>query len=481
MKKTYLVLILSFLFLGFIQNDDEQIPGVENIKSTNLLKTVEFLSSPELKGRLGGSEGYYTAADYMRNEFKRLGLKPMGDDGFYQTFNVEYNEIISAKFSLTENGVVKKTYSLGKDYVCRSFSGSGNFSGEVVFCGYGFTDEKFDEYKNVDVKDKAVLIFKQTPDWKIDDGKWNQSLRYRAAIAYSKGAKAVIFISRPNDKNPQKPIGSTMDGEGEQIIDLPMIHIDLSLAEDLFEKSEKQISELQKEIDETKTPKSVLLKSNVTIDVRCNYEKNRKTMNIAGLLEGNDEKLKNEFLIIGAHLDHVGSQAGEIYFPGANDNASGSASLLEIARTFVNSKIKPKRSILFIFFSNEESGLNGSNYYCEHPLIPLEKTIAMFNNDCVGSGDSIQVGCGESFPELWKIAKDLDMKNSKSMISRTWKTGGADAEAFYLKGIPTLYFVSYFSYKHLHLPSDKVETLNPVLFENLCKLAYMTAYTKVNE
>ncbi|MEI7483268.1 MAG: M20/M25/M40 family metallo-hydrolase [Ignavibacteriota bacterium] len=480
MKKYFiLIFIISTLFAGFRGNPDDKYTGVDRIKSENLLKTVTYLASPELQGRLGGSEGFYKAADYMANEFKALGLKPIGGNGYFQEFSIEYNDITGpCGFAKVNGDGSLKSYRLGNDYVCRGFTGSGKLSADVVFAGYGFfyPDKNFDEYKDIDVNGKIVMMFKQTPGWKLGEEGWNQSLRYRAGIAYSKGAVGIIFVSKPNDANPQKPIGSTMDGEGEQLENFPMIHADLPVAGEILTKSGKELKSLQTEIDNTKSPKSFATNQNVKIEVTAKYDKARKTMNTAGLLEGTDPVLKNEYLIIGAHLDHVGGQAGEIYFPGANDNASGSASVLEMARTFVNSGIKPKRSIIFILFSNEESGLNGAKYYAEHPLVPVEQTAAMFNNDCVGHGDSIQIGNGNSAPQLWQITRSLDSMYTKSMIMRTWNGGGADADPFHKKGIPCLYFVTSFSYTHLHLMSDKPETLNPDIFEKICKLGYMSAY-----
>lgn len=480
MKKYFVLLVLiSVLCLGFIDNPDDKYTGVERIKSANLLKTVEYLASPELQGRLGGSEGFYKAADFMANEFKNLGLKPIGGDGYFQNFNVEYNDIIGpCNFGMLNiNGSVKN-FKLGDDFVCRGFTGSGKILGEVVFVGYGFSyaDKGFDEYKDVDVNGKIVMMFKQTPSWKLGEDGWNQSLRYRASLAFNRGALGLIFVSKPNDARPQKPIGSTMDGEGEQLENFPMIHVDLPVGGELLLKSNKDLKSLQTEIDDSKTTKSFETGQIISMEINAKYDKNRRTMNVAGMLEGSDPVLKNEYLIIGAHLDHVGGQAGEIYFPGANDNASGSASVLEMARTFVNSGVKPKRSIIFILFSNEESGLNGAKYYADNPLVPIEKTVAMFNNDCVGHGDSIQVGNGKSAPQLWQITRSIDSLYIKSMIMRTWNGGGADAEPFHRKGIPCLYFVTYFSYTHLHLMSDKPETLNPDIFEKICKLGYMSAY-----
>jgi Zn-dependent M28 family amino/carboxypeptidase len=184
--------------------------------------------------------------------------------------------------------------------------------------------------------------------------------------------------------------------------------------------------------------------------------------------------LKDEYLVIGAHLDHVGSQAGLI-FPGANDDASGSAAVIALAKAFQNSDDKPKRSILFVLFASEEQGLFGSKYFVENLKVDTEKVVAMFNLDCIAYGDSIQVGNGKSSPTLWNLAERIDFENNQLMIRETWNGGGADLTPFYEKGIPGLYFVSKYSYDHLHLPTDTPETLNPYLYEKIAKLAYLTA------
>ena len=186
------------------------------------------------------------------------------------------------------------------------------------------------------------------------------------------------------------------------------------------------------------------------------------------------KSLKNEYIIIGAHLDHVGSQAG-LLFPGANDNASGSAGVLEIAKAFVKGGIEPKRSVVFVLFASEEQGLNGAKHFVENWKHGYDKITAMINMDCIGFGDSIQVGNGKSTPVLWEIANQIDKTSLNSMVERTWSGGGADATPFHEKGIPCLYFVTTNSYDHLHLPSDTFDTLNLALFEKVVKLAHLTA------
>ena len=199
-------------------------------------------------------------------------------------------------------------------------------------------------------------------------------------------------------------------------------------------------------------------------------------MNVVGRIEGADPALRDQFLVIGAHLDHVGSQGG-IYFPGANDNASGAAAVVAIAEAFARGGPPPKRSVLFVLFSSEESGLDGSKRFVEHPPVPLERIVAYFNLDCVGHGDSIQVGSGKTSPKLWQLARDLDARGARLTVEETWGGGGADATPFAEKKIPTLYFASKFSYTHLHLPSDQPATLNPRLYEALARLVYRTAWT----
>jgi len=466
-----IIFLLTFLIsCQFAKSQDTT--GVYYISKMNLMKTDSFLASKNLNGRLSGSKGYYKAADFMAEEFSKLGLKPLGNKNYFQNFKIEYNEINApCKFNLIENDKIQKQFKLGKDFVCRGFTGSGHFIAPVAFCGYGFSENGYDDYADIDVKGKIVLMFKQVPEWKIENQNWNTSLRYRENIAFQKGALAILFVSKPNDVNPQKPIGSTLDGEGKYLDNFPMLQIDIDVANELLTTCPYNLKEIQTYIDSLKQPKSFELKINAELDINAKYEKERNTMNIAGMLEGEED----DYIIVGAHLDHVGGQGDEIFFPGANDNASGSSAVLEIARAFIHNNIKPKRSIIFILFSNEESGLNGATFFTEHPPVPLEKITAMLNLDCIAFGDSIRIGNGKGAPKLWGITRELDSLFIKQMILDTWNGGGADATPFHQKGIPCLYFVTTNSYKHLHLPSDLPETLNQNLFEKIVRLAYITA------
>ena len=473
MKSFTLIIYFLFLFTTFPQDEG----AVNRIDKDPLIKIVSVLSSKEFDGRLPGSEGYDLAANYAAEKFSQMNLKPFGDAGYFQYLNVEYNRIDTpAEF---EAIVDSKTfrYELGRDYVFRGFSGSNNFTLPVAFCGYGISrpDLDYDDYQNISVKNKIVIVFKQNPKWKINDKDWGTGYpRDKSLTAKQKGAKGILFVSLPNEDKPQPLIGSVLDGEGEKLTDFPQLHISLKAANDLLSKTGFTIHECQTKIDEKKKPFSFIARTKAKIVATTSYEKNAKTMNIVGLLEGTDSTLKNEYVVIGAHLDHVGSQAG-LLFPGANDNASGSAGVLEIAKAFASDRLKPMRSFIFVLFASEEQGLFGSKHFVKHLKIPKDKIVAMFNLDCIGYGDSIQIGNGKSSPKLWQIAKEIDEKNFRLMVNDTWSGGGADATPFHEEGIPALYFVSKYSYDHLHLPTDTVDTLNPDLFEKIVGLAFLTA------
>jgi len=479
MKKT--LTVITIVFINLFTNAQNST-GLSEINKDDLIKNVKILTSPDFDGRLPGSEGYNKAAQFAADKLYELGLKFAGDDLYFQYLNVEYNKIESpAVFkSIVDGDTVNG--EIGKDFVLRGFTGSNSFTLPVVFCGYGISrpDLHYDDYEGINVKNKIVIVFKQNPKWKNDDKDWGTNYpREKSLVAKKHGAKGILFISLPNDAKPQPLIGSVMHGEGEQPIDFPQLHISLDAANTLLSKTGFSISDCQTKIDEKKKPLSMNLTTKAQIEVSAIYEQNTRTMNVIAMIEGSDLKLKDEYVIVGAHLDHVGSQA-DLLFPGANDNASGSAAVLEIAKAFTNGGLQPKRSIVFVLFASEEQGLNGAKHFVESWKKGYDKVAAMINMDCIGYGDSIQVGNGLSAPNLWEVANQIDETSFNSMVDRTWKGGGADATPFHEKGVPCLYFVTTNSYDHLHLPSDKVETLNPVLYEKAVKLAHLTVMEIAN-
>ncbi|MFA7288085.1 MAG: M20/M25/M40 family metallo-hydrolase [Melioribacteraceae bacterium] len=476
---------LSFPFIVSLLATNISLSQTVPINSNELLKTVTYLSSADLQGRMPGHVGYEKAANFMVKELESLHLKSYMKEGYKQKLFVEYNEIKSPSvFNIITSNGNKIKYKLGEDFVFRGFTGSDKFSAEVVFAGYGISqpEKGYDDYSGIDVNGKVVLVFKYNPSWKIGEVPFdNGNPREKTQVAKEHGAVGVLMVSLPNDINPQVPIGSLINGKGEQLLDMPQIHINLPVAEKLFQGSNTTLKAMQSIIDSLKNPHSIPLLNKVEIDVTAEYTREAETWNISGIIEGSDPMLRNEYIVLGAHLDHVGQQGGgEIYFPGANDNASGSAAVLEIARALSKLENKPKRSIIIVFFASEEQGLNGSTFFANNLNVPKENVKAMFNMDCVGYGDSIQIGGGLDNKEMWDLARSIDNENDQLMIGTTWKGGGADSEPFYQIGIKTLYFVTTNSYAHLHKLSDKVETLNPKLFEAITKLAYKTLFEAAN-
>ena len=469
MKKLFLLLPLLFVQSLLAQPNNL-------VQEERLMNRVEYLASPELQGRLAGSEFYNTAAKFGADQFKKAGLKPFGEDEYFQYLNIEYDQVLPGEeFSvLRSDGTIKKC-EIGKDYIYRGFTGSGSVTAPVVFCGYGNSDSLYDDYRSVDVTAKVAMVFKYQPKWNFEKHRWlNGNPREKARIAFQHGAVGILFVSFPNDEKPQLPIGSVISGSGEQNVNFPELHIDIPIADEILTGTGFTLKDLQTKIDSSKQPFSVSTKNSVKIKVKTDYAKEKRTMNVVGLLEGKDEKLKDEYIIIGAHLDHVGGQGGEVYFPGANDNASGSAAVMEIAQTFKDGKINNKRSIIFVLFTCEEQGLYGAKYLANRLPVKNEQVVAMMNMDCVGYGDSIQIGNGKSAPQLWQIAKQIDSTNDKMAIDATWNGGGADAGPFHDKGIPAIYFVTKNSYEHLHQLTDTPETLNKSLYQQITKLAFLT-------
>jgi len=479
MKKT--LTVFTIVFISFFINAQNST-GLSKINKEDLIKNVRILTSSDFDGRLPGSEGYNKAAQFAADRFYELGLMFAGDGNYFQYLNVEYNRIESPAIFKTIVAGDTANYTLGKDFVLRGFTGSNSLALPVVFCGYGISrlDLHYDDYAGINVKNKIVLVFKQNPKWKNDNKDWGANYpREKSLVAKKHGAKGILFVSLPNDDKPQPPIGSVMHGEGEQLIDFPQLHISIEAANQLLSRTGFTTSDCQTKIDEKKKPLSMNLVTKAIVEANTQYDKNARTMNVVGMIEGSDPRLKNEFVIVGAHLDHVGSQAG-LLFPGANDNASGSAGVLEIAKAFIKGGIQPKRSVIFVLFASEEQGLNGAKHFVESWKPGYDKITAMLNLDCIGSGDSIQVGNGKSAPILWEIANQIDETSFNSMVESTWNGGGADATPFYENGIPCLYFVTTNGYEHLHLPSDTLDTLNPVLFEKVIKLAHLTALEIAN-
>jgi len=436
------------------------------------MRSVSWLASPQLEGRLAGVDGHREAALWAADRFRALGLRAGGGHGdFLQRFPVEANEIRRCRLELP--GWPGEPLRAGIDYACRGFSGSGRVAGKVAFTGYGLSlaERGYDDYAGVDVQDRVVLIFKNAPSWTLDEEGWGEATlpRPRSHAAQRHGAVGLLMVQSPSvEWNPQ-PIGSVLHGHGDQPYELPQLQVHRPVADWLLEGSALDLPQLQESIDGAQAPDSRLLESEVVLDVLADYAAEAPTANVVGILRGADPQRRDEVLVVGAHLDHVGQQGAAPHYAGANDNASGSAAVLALAEAMARAEEPPARTIVFVLFSAEESGLHGAEAFVADPPVPLERVVAMLNLDCVGHGTGLRLGGGEASPELWGLARSLDLDGIST--EHTWYGGGADAQPFFDAGIPTLYFVAEDSYTHLHKPGDTPDTLHPQLFVSITRLA----------
>jgi aminopeptidase YwaD len=457
-----------------------EAPAPGRIRAADLMKTVEWLAAPARHGRLAGGPGYMTAARSMAERFRRAGLEPGGDGGsFFQGLDVEYEEVDTCALALVGADGEARELRLGPDFVCRGLTGAGDVTAPVVFVGYGVSrpERGYDDYAGLDVAGKIVLAFKPNPPFRLDSLGWGESLlpRPRARVAAAHGARGLLLVAADDPEGLTQPIGSVLEGEGPRLEGFPSMVVDLPVARELLAGTGPGLAAVKAAIDSTRRPHSRELSASVRMRVRARYEERRPSVNVVGVLAGADPELREQAVVVGAHLDHVGEQAG-LVFPGANDDASGVAAVLEVAEAFARGGVPPRRTVVFALFSSEESGLQGAKRFVERPPVPLGRVVAMLNLDCVGVGDSIQLGSGKTSPRLWQLARELDAAGDRLTVADTWGGGGADATPFAERGLPTLYFASRFSYTHLHLPGDTPATLDPPLFEALARLAYRTAW-----
>jgi aminopeptidase YwaD len=443
--------------------------GNRNVTVRELREHVQYLSSDSLKGRLTGSQGDSLAAEYIRKELASFGLVPLSGDGL-QRFEVTKRIIAGKNNSLMVNGTI---YTPDKDFMPLSFSSDGGFESDVIFAGYGFNINgdslKWNDYSGIDVKSKWVLILRADPEAENTKSPYLQYSgdRDKALLAKDMGAAGVLLVSGPGS-DPQDTF-EQLNNEGFSV-GIPVLRIKRNVADAILSKSKMTIESLEKKINDKRKPSGFSTK----VTVRANAELERETANtrnVVMLVPGEDEQLKNEYVIIGAHFDHLGmgGQGSSSRAPdtigvhhGADDNASGVSMMLELAEEFALTKGSHKRSIICIAFSGEEEGLLGSKHFTDDPGIDLSKVNAMVNLDMVGRLNDTSmlqisgVGTAAGLKEL--VNSGSDTSKIKLKLSDEGY-GPSDHSSFYFKNIPVLF---YFTGAHLdyHTPTDTWDKLN---------------------
>lgn len=475
--------------------------AVDSITTDDLMKHIRFLSDDRLKGRESGGPGNPEATEYVAERFRSYGLKPLGKDAsFRQPFEISLNPELSKRCHMVVRVKARRrVLKLGEDYLPMDNVNKGEAFGKVVFAGYGITAPEvgYDDYLGINVTNRIALILRRTPDPKRDNSlfKAGKNAPNRHALfttklknAQAHGATAVLILDAGKE---HKSVAEMFDGGPfkirEQKDSVPFMFVRYGLVEEWFKTVEKDLKEVVKGMDVGQRTDSFELPT-ILATLRVEIERQKaKVDNVIGLLEGSDPKLKDEYLVVGGHHDHVGygrdrRKKGDADFihNGADDNASGTAAVLELAQAFAAAKQRPRRSILFMAFNAEERGLLGSRYYVNKPLVPLTNTIAMINLDMVGRGASgLDVGGVGTSPGFPKMVTAAGKKTSLKLSLTHGGKAPSDNTSFYNKNMPVLFF---YTGKHddYHKPTDDWEKIDKAEIQQVTRMAYDIANQLAN-
>ena len=441
-----------------------------------LQQDVKYLASDTLEGRRTGTKGATEAATYIAKEFGRLGLKPLpqaarekkSGSRYFQSFpyvaGVKLGKRNGLIFSHGNNPQSPVAVEIaGTDWLPLGFSSSAQVDGDVVFVGYGITASELNhnDYANANATGKIAIGRTLQRDGANPHGQFArfEGVRWKAVAARNAGAKALVVIAREANFNDDRLARLRYDNTAGDA-GLPVVVISRSAADRLLKTSSLTVAQLEQAPSSQALKGSLLLTTDIVRSEVPAY-------NVIGMLEGSDPLLKKEIIIIGAHYDHLGRggegsgslapTSGEIHH-GADDNASGTAGVLELARLFTAQK--PKRTIVFMAFGGEEEGLLGSNYYVNHPLLPLANTVAMINMDMIGRmKDRRLIIGGVGTAKEWRDIMAVDTDKSFQLTFNEDGFGPSDHSSFYAKQIPVLFFWTG-THNDYHKPSDTFEKIN---------------------
>jgi hypothetical protein len=476
MRKILVFVLTLSAFYGFAQKTAKPEAYSKIISPADLKKRLYIVAGADMQGRETATEGQRKAAAYIESEFKSLGLQPGNKDSYQQYYNVYQDSLVDAKLEVNGQG-----YQLDKD-----FNVSGNnipatmrFN-EVVFVGANAVDS----LKNANLAGRAVMIAGAVPQ-----GRNAQGGVY--SILLSKGVAAVISIGS------NYPRTTPASRKGFQTMSLFRRNINPQVFT-VSESIAKSI--LGGDYDQTKSNTSLIKSFNTEILLEVKKETlSAQSSNVIGVLPGTD--LKDEYLVISAHYDHLGIRNGNIYY-GADDDGSGTVSIIQIAQAFAKAKADgkgPRRSIVFLANSGEEEGLWGSDYYTSHPTFPLEKTTANLNIDMIGRtdssrkvGDSLNyvyvVGDDKLSTDLRSISEAVNKKNLKMELDYKFNDPKdpnniyfrSDHYNFAKRGVPIIFYYDGMLGADYHKPTDTPDKINYDLMAKRAQLVFYTAWEMAN-
>ncbi len=473
------IIIPVSLFILFIHSSCKKIWIDSDITTDELSGHIEFLASDSLKGRYPGTPEDLIAARYITDEFKKAGLQWLTKDGLQEYEIVTYIEAGDS------NKLVFDEYTgeHGKDFTPLSFSSDANVEAEVVFCGYGFDidqeDLKWNDFRGIDVTGKWVMVLRGNPEPEKSTSIFDiySNERDKAMVAKDLGASGILFVSGPLFY-PDDELMTLRSRESQTGI--PAIHIKRALADRIMRGFGQTIGLLEKQLNEKRRPYS--FPTGVILEATTNVIPHKvKTYNAVAFLEGSHPIKKDQYIIIGAHYDHLGfggpgsssrlQDSSAIHY-GADDNASGVSGMIEIAERFALSE-QPERSLLFIAFGAEEMGLLGSKFFTENPLVPLEQVNLMVNFDMIGRmrDRHLQISGTGTSVEAEGIIKHFADADSIQLMMSPEGFGASDHSSFYVKNIPVL-FLTTGVHADYHTPDDSPEKINYTEMVHVADFAY---------
>jgi len=464
-----------------ISREQRALEAMHSVSSHELLAYVEKLCSKEYGGRLTGTAGYRKAAKSVVTLLEEWGVLPAGDNGTYlQSFPNPYTLVLPgselALYLPVEKGAsIKKEYRYEMDYLQGSTSGSGDVTAEVVYVGYGITAPElgFDEYEGLDVKGKIVLVEPEVPispgDEPEEFKKWRPYSfhQYKVINAAKHGAAGMIYdyhIANPNCV---------------YIEDLVLTYVAQSVVDDVFAGTGREHKKTKQSIADTRKPHSFSTGKTFRVKNTTKHYPEGVAQNVLGIIEGSDPKLREEAVILAAHLDHLGYN--HEMMPGANDNASGVAVVLGVAKALTEHSLAPKRTVLLALFGAEEQGVRGSDFYLQQPVFPPDKVFGLLNLDSVGRGTKIRARAGKRFPDLWSYIDAANRAYVHRVVEPTDFHNLArprlDAAHFMWAGIPSISFgtsgAPELPYPIYHKTFDTPETITPEIMEDMGRILLM--------
>ncbi len=444
----------------------QQYSQIDSVK-----KHIYYLASEELAGRKPGTPGIEKAAAYIITQFKNIGVKPF-NGSYLQPFKLLAGAQFDEVNTLFADG---KELKLGKDFIPADITGSGKSGGEVVFVGYGLDKNTGKiSYDDIDVKGKWVLAIRGSMDPADRSARAMFIGDYvKAMTAADKGAVGIILVN-PSWYDEEKMDTKAMLNRSMGNVKIPVLKVTTKTALKIIDKSAGFI----KSFPVDNEPASFLTKSKVDaeVNVKLIYQ---NTNNVVGFIEGSDPVLKDEYIVVGGHYDHLGMGGSGSRKPdtvaihyGADDNASGTAGVIEMARLVQKAKGSFGRSVVFITFSAEEMGLLGSQYFVSNPLISLPSVKGMINLDMIGRlKNELTIEGTGSAKESDSLLNVLEKGRPFKVTHSPGAAGGSDHTSFYNKGIPVFFFFSGMHYDY-HTPSDTPDKINYQGEVDILSMAY---------